>query len=87
MCHTEKVFKDRNEKNFKKSFQALSRTANKRIIFPGDKNCAWLILKVADDVHMKYWGISSVAFVILNLYCFFRVGICFLYNGNIIASF
>ena len=47
----------------KKCFQTLSRTAKKRIIFPGDKNCAWLILKVADNVYLKCWGISSVAFV------------------------
>ena len=71
----------------KKSFQALSRTAKKRFILPGDKNCAWLILKVADDVYLKCWGISSVAFVILNLDWFFSVGIYFLCSGNIIASF
>ena len=63
LYYTEKVFKGRNEKNFKKSYQALSRTAKKKIIFPGDKNFAWLILKFADDVYLKCWGISSVAFV------------------------
>ena len=71
----------------KNSFQALPRTAEKSIIFPGDKSCAWLILKVADDIYLKYWGISSVAFVILNLDWFFSVGIYFLCSGNIIASF